>query len=102
MMRMKRFRFIILATIAGLALVLPWSEVGSLCIMFIVPFVLGILIAWLYCEGSIAARCLFLLSLVTGVTAVRLCWEDRFHFIFDGEWGLIAVGLIVQLLVAGP
>lgn len=101
---MKRFRVIILAVTAGLALVLPWSEFGALGIQFIAPACLGIFVAWLFADRSILARSVLLLSMVGVVALARICWEavvlDGGDWSFDGERRMVVMTIAFQLFFA--
>jgi hypothetical protein len=101
---MNRFRVIILAATAGLALVLPWSEFGALGIQLVAPALLGVLVTWLFADRSILARSVLLLSLVLGVALARICWQaivrDGGDWSFDGERSLVAMTVVFQLFFA--
>jgi hypothetical protein len=101
---MKGFRVIILAAIAGLALLLPWSEFGALGIQLVAPALLGILVAGMFADRSVLARSVLLLSLVLGVALARICWEaivqDGGDWSFDGERSLVAMTVVFQLFFA--
>ena len=101
---MKRFRVIILATIAGLALSLPWSELGALGIQLIAPALLGVLVTWLFADWSVRARAVLLFGVVGGVALARLCWQvvvlEGGNWRFDGERSLVAMTVVFQLFFA--
>ena len=101
---MKGFRVIILTVTAGIALALPWSELGALSIQLIAPILLGVFVASLFTDRSILARSIFLLSLVGGVAIARICWEavvlNGGDWSFDGEWDLVSMSVAFQLLFA--
>jgi hypothetical protein len=101
---MKRFRVIIMAATAGIALALPWSEPGALGIQILAPILLGIFTTWFYAEWSVRARAILLLSVVGGVALSRICWEavvlDGGDWSFDGERTLVAVSVVIQFVFA--
>ena len=101
---MKRFRIIILAAIAGLALALPWSEFGALGIQLVAPALLGVFVTWLFSERTILARSVLLLSLVGEVALARICLQavvlDGGDWSLDGERSLVAVSVAIQLFFA--
>ena len=101
---MKRFRVIILAATAGLALLLPWSDFGAFGIQMIGPALLAVLVTWLFSDRSIFVRSVLLLSLVLGVALARICWyaivKNGGDWSFDGERGLVAMTVVFQLVNA--
>jgi hypothetical protein len=104
MTRIRRFRVGILAGTCGVALLLPWSNLGILASIYVVPFVLGVLIGLLFADR----RLLFRIGIVLGITAMvavaRLFWEaivlDGGDFSFDGERDLVVTGIILQFVIA--
>ncbi len=93
-----------MAAIAGLALLLPWSELGALGIHLIAPALFGIFVASLFAEWSVRSRAILLFSIVAGVALARICWEaivlDGGDWSFDGERSLVVMTVVFQLFFA--
>jgi len=100
---MKRYRVLILAVIAGLALALPFSELGALGIHLVAPMLLGVFVTWLFGDVSVLARAVLLVGVTGGVALTRICWQAvvlEGNWRFDGEWGLEAMSVVFQLFFA--
>ena len=101
-MTRSRFRPLVLAVLCLAALGLPGPESGRLISIYLVPFLVGALFAFMLSDRRLAFQIALLLSVVALIGVVRLIWEaialDGGDFRFDGEIGLVITGIVVELI----
>ena len=101
---MRTSRILIVALVAVMALILPFSETGTIGIHLIAPAALGAIVAQLFSERSILVRTLILYLWVIGVAVVRISWDamvlNNGDWRFDGEIDLVLMSVVIQSIVA--
>jgi hypothetical protein len=103
-MKPSTLRLNILAVISLAALALPGPHYETIVCMYIIPFLLGATVAALLSDRSLVLRLGLVSAIVTSIAVARLIWGavalDGGDFSFDGEVGLVVIGVVLELFVS--